>query len=173
MVIPNFANLDAISKILNHPTWDVVVIFLFIAVGFFYGLSTGKTKLIAVLISLYVSAFLFKNISYIDSFVKGRNILETLLFRAAILAITIFLLAILFNRLLPRDGVSGAKSWLSVFLLSFLEAGLLASLIFQLLPVKKIFVFSPLTQALFASNNALIFWLTIPLIVLFFISRRR
>ncbi len=173
MAISNLANLDAITKILNHPTWDIVVIFLFIAVGFFYGLSAGKTKLVAVLISLYVSAFLFKNISYFDSFIRGRNILETVLFRGAIFAVIIFLLAVIFNRFLSRDGVSGAKSWLSVFLLSFLEVGLLASLVFQLLPVKQIFVFSPLTQTLFASANALIFWLTIPLIVLFFISRKK
>jgi hypothetical protein len=173
MTVSNLANLDAISKILNHPTWDIVALLFLVAVGFFYGLSAGKTKLLAVLTSLYVSAFLFENISYIDSFVRGRNILETLLFRAAILAVIIFLLTVAFNKLLSRDSASGAKSWLSALLLSFLETGLLASLIFRLLPVKQVLVFSPLAQNLFASDNALIFWLTAPLIVLFFISRRK
>jgi len=173
MAIPNLANLESISKILSHPTWDLMVIFFFVAAGFFYGISAGKTKLIAVLFSLYVSALIFQNVYYFDAFIKGRNLLETFLFRAAIFLIIVFLLALLFNKLLPHDTAPGMKSWPSIFILSFLETGLLMSLIFQLLPAKELFTFSPVVQNIFASDKVLFWWLTLPLVALFFIARKK
>ncbi len=167
------ANLEAISKILAHPTWDLLMVFFFIAAGFFYGITSGKTKLIAVLFSLYVSGLVFANFSYLDFLTKGRTLLETFLVRSVAFGILIFLLTILFNRILSRDSVSGTRVWWQIFVLSFLEVGLLMSFIFQLLPAKEIFVFSPVVQNIFASSRAFFWWLTLPLVALFFVSRKR
>jgi hypothetical protein len=167
------ANLETISKILTHPTWDLLVVFFFIAAGFFYGITSGKTKLIAVLFSLYISGLVFENFSYLDFVTKGRTLMETFLFRSLIFAVLIFLLAVLFNRILSRDYVSGTRVWWQVFLLSFLEVGLLMSFIFQLLPARELFKFSPLVENIFASSRAFFWWLTLPLVALFFIARRR
>ena len=169
----NLANLETISKILTHPTWDLMVIFFFIAAGFFYGISSGKKKLIAALFSLYVSGLVFANFSYLDFVVKGRTLLEVFLFRSLTFAVLIILLALLFNRILSRDDSSGTRQWWQVFLLSFLEVGLLMSFIFQLLPAKELFTFSPVVKNIFASSGAFFWWLTLPLVALFFISRKR
>ena len=167
------ANLETISKILTHPTWDVLVVLFFIAAGFFYGISAGKTKLIAVLFSLYVSATVFKNLSYLDFLTKGRSLFGTFLVRGAVFAILVLLLIILFNKFLSRDYTSGTRVWWQIFLLSFLEVGLLMSLIFQLLPVKNLFAFSPVVENIFASSKAFFWWLILPLVALFVIVRRR
>lgn len=167
------ASLETISKILTHPTWDLLVVFFFIAAGFFYGITSGKTRLISVLLSLYVSALVFENFSYLNFFVSGRPLFEVFLFRSLIFVILIILLSLLFNRILFRDSLGGTKVWWQVFLLSFLEVGLLMSLIFQLLPAKDIFDFSPLVRNLFASSRAFFWWLTLPLVALFFVARKR
>ncbi|MFH0803525.1 MAG: hypothetical protein V1877_00170 [Candidatus Tagabacteria bacterium] len=167
------ANLETISKILTHPTWDLLVVFFFVAAGFFYGITSGKAKLISALFSLYISGLIFENFSYLDFLTKGRTLIETFLFRGSAFAILVILLTFLFNRVLSRDYVSGTREWWKVFFLSFLETGLLMSFIFQLLPAKELFNFSPIVQNIFASSRAFFWWLTLPLVALFFIARKR
>lgn len=167
------ADLQAISKILGNPTWDLLAVFFFIAAGFFYGISSGKNKLIAVLFSLYISALIFENFSYLGFMEKGRPLLEVFIFRGAVFTALIFVLAVLFNRLLYRSAISGTKVWWEIFVLSFLEAGLLMSFVFQLLPAKDLFAFSPLVKNIFASSSAFFWWLILPIIALFVIVRKR
>lgn len=166
------ANLETISKILANPTWDLMVILFFVAAGFFYGITVGKTKLIAMLFSLYVSGLVFENFSYLDFLTKGRPLIEIFLLRAAAFAVLIVALAFLFNRFLPQDYTSGTREWWRIFILSFLEVGLLMSFIFQLFPAKELFTFSPFVKNLFASSRAFFWWLTLPLVALFFVRKR-
>lgn len=167
------ANLQGISRILSHPTWDLMIILFFLAAGFFYGITAGKTKLVAVLFSLYVSGLIFTNFSYLDFLTKGRTLIETFLVRGVAFAVLILLLTILFGRILSRDATSGTRVWWQIFVLSFLETGLLMSFTFQLLPAKELFTFSPIVQNIFASSRAFFWWLTLPLVALFFVSRKR
>jgi hypothetical protein len=167
------ANIETISRLLTHPTWDFLLVFFFIAVGFFYGISSGRMKLIAALIALYVAALIFENFSYLDFFVKDRSLFEVFLFRNIVFAVLIVLLAILFNRILPKETISGTRVWWQIFLLSFLEVGLLMSFIFRFFPVRQLFNFSPLIQNIFVSEKAFFLWLTLPLVALFFIVRKR
>lgn len=165
--------METISRILAHPTWDLLVVFFFIAAGFFYGITSGKTKLIAVLFSLYVSGLLLENFSYVKFLTKGQTLFEVFLIRGAVFAVLVILLAILFNKLLWRDNMPGTRVWWQVFLLSFLEVGLLMSFVFQLLPAKELFKFSPIVENIFASSKAFFWWLVLPLIALFFIIGKR
>lgn len=168
----SLASVQTISRILSNPTWDLMVILFFIAAGFFYGITVGKTKLIAMLFSFYVSGLVFENFSYLDFVTEGRPLIEIFLFRAAAFAILVIILAVLFNRFLPHDYASGTREWWRIFILSFLEVGLLMSLIFQLFPAKELFNFSPFVENLFASSRAFFWWLTLPLVALFFVRKR-
>lgn len=160
-----------ISILLHNPSWDVIVIFAFIAVGFFYGISAGRSKLLAFLFSLYVSGFLFENFYYLDRLVKGKTMMEEFLFRAFIFLTIVVVLTILFSRALTTDYDSGLKNWFKSLLLSFMATGLLFSYLFHIFPGGEIFTFSPLVQYLFASASAFFWWLTLPLLALF-IARR-
>jgi len=165
------ANLANISTVLSNPTWDVLAIFFFLLVGFFYGILAGRQRLLASLFAIYVSILLFTNFNYLDFFVQGKKILDIFLFRAACLLILIIFLNVVF----ARTAFSGAKKsakWWQAFTLSFLEVGLLMSAIFQLLPAKEIFTFSPIVKTLFASESSFFLWLGLPIIALFFILRR-
>jgi len=165
------ANLENISTILSNPTWDILAIFFFLLAGFFYGLLAGKQRLMASLFSFYVAILLFTNFNYLDFFTQGKKIFDIFLFRAACLLILIILLNIVFAK---RVFVGSRKStgWWQAFTLSFLEVGLLMSAIFQLLPAKELFTFSPAVQTLFASQQSFFWWLALPIIALFFIVRR-
>lgn len=160
-----------ISELISNPSWDVIVLFAFIAIGFFYGITAGKSKLISLLFSLYVGGFLFDNFSYLDGLMKkGSNIIELFLLRIAVFLVIVFALNFLFARVLGGYGVREKKLW-QVLLLSFLSSGLLFSYVFHLFPVKGLFSFSPIIQNLFASDNAFFWWLTLPLVALFLTRR--
>lgn len=156
-----------INILLHNPSWDVLVIFAFVAIGFFYGISAGKSKLLALLFSLYVSGFLFENFYYLDKLVKGGTMMEDFMYRGFIFLAIVVLLTILFSKALAQNYDSGPKNWLKSLLLSFMAAGLLFSYLFHIFPGREIFTFSPVTQIIFASNSAFFWWLTLPLIALF------
>jgi len=166
------ANLETASKILSHPTWDLLVVFFFLAIGFFYGLMAGKKKLLAVLFSIYISIILMGNFNYLEFFTEGEKIFTVFMIRAFAFLALILLLGILFAKTIFR-GKPKKEKWWQVFVLSFLEVGLLTSAVFQLLPAKDLFVFSPLVQTFFASGEVFFWWLTLPLVALFFILRRK
>jgi len=155
------------SLYLSNPSWDVIIIFAFVAIGFFYGISAGRSNLLSLLFSLYIAGFIFENFYYLDRLVSGQNIMELFLFRAFIFAVLAGILFILFSQVLVSGYDSGARNWWKSLLLSFMATGLLFSFLFHLFPGKEIFTFSPMVQGLFASESAFFWWLTLPLVALF------
>lgn len=160
-------DLSQFNVILSHPSWDIIVIFLFIAFGFFYGISSGKKRIISLLISLYIAGFFFENFFYIDELIEGKTIIETFFFKAFIFLAIVLALNVLFLKILACSSESRSKEWRQVLLLSFLGTGLLFSFIFHLFPAKEIFTFSPIVEHLFVSDKAFFWWLLAPLIALF------
>lgn len=162
-------DLTQINTILSNPSWDLIVIFLFIAFGFFYGISSGKKKLISLLISFYTGGFFFSNFFYIDYLIKGRTILETFLLKSFLFLAIVLTLNLIFLRIL--DGSSSSGEWWQVLLLSFIETGLLFSFIFHLFPAKDLFTFSPVVKYLFVSDKSFTLWLIAPLVGLFLVRK--
>jgi len=166
-------DITYISSILSNPTWDILVIFFFIAGGFFYGLSVGKRKLIAVLFGIYAGQLLFENLNILNFIVDGRDLIEVFLFRVLTFAVIVLLLSYLFIKTIFRGGGDDTKIWWQIFLMSFLESGLLISSVFRLLPESDLFNFSPIVHYFFASQGAFFWWLILPLPALFVIMRKR
>lgn len=159
-------NFQEVSRILSNPSWDIIVLFFFVAVGFFYGISAGRAKLVSFMLSVYVGGFLFDNFSYIDELIKNGSIAEKFFSKVFIFFLLVLALNILFSKIIT----SGAdnKKWWHALLISFSTSGLLFSYIFHIFPGKNIFTFSPLIQNLFASNDAFFWWLILPILALFF-----
>lgn len=162
-----------VSTILTHPTWDIVAVLIFVAGGFFYGWASGRARLIAVLMAIYLAQLIFVNAQFLNSFTAGRDLMEVFILRIVFfltltLALAAFLIRTIFN-FLPE----GERVWWQLFLLSFAEVGLLMSSIFRLLPAADLFSFSPLVKYAFASQAAFSAWLILPLVALFVTMRRR
>ncbi|MBU3926004.1 hypothetical protein KJ763_02460 [Patescibacteria group bacterium] len=164
-------NIEAVSKILSNPSWDLIVLFFFIAVGFFYGLMAGKSRMISFLVSLYISGFLFDKFYYLDQLIKTDSLTSTFMARIGVFLVVLFIINLLFSKVLRLSSDGSEKKWWQALLLSFLSAGLLFSYLFHLFPAKDLFTFSPIVQNIFASDSAFFWWLTLPLVALFFVRR--
>lgn len=170
--IPNIAIPGmhaATSQILSHPTWDIVLIFVMIAIGFFYGISRGRHKMVSSVINTYVSLAVFHAmpIEAIARYIKIENlfIVKTAVFFAIFLPL-VFLL----NRGRPRYFKSNI-SWWQVFLLSFIQTGLLIHIVFSFLSSETVKQLAPFTRSFFANTNLTIWWLVIPLLFMIFLRR--
>jgi len=157
------------SQILSHPTWDIILIFVMIAIGFFYGISRGRHKMISSVINTYVSLAVFNAvpIAALAQYIKTDNlfVIKTAVFFAILLPL-VFLL----NRGRPRYFKSNI-SWWQVFILSFIQTGLLIHIVFSFLSPDTAKNLAPLTKSFFANTNLTIWWLTIPLLFMMFLRR--
>lgn len=164
-------SFEQISAFVAQPAWDVVVLLFFGVAGTVYGVMVGRVRLIAIFFALYVAQLLFEHFTFLDRFIAGKSILEMFFFRAAAFAVLLILLSLLFIKTIFR-GRDADRPWWQIFFLSFLETGLLVSAVFQFMPAKELFTFSPVVNKIFASDGAYFLWLTLPLVGLFAIVRR-
>ena len=155
------------EQILSHPTWDLISLFALVAIGFFYGISVGKRMIISTIIYTYVALALMPLFPFqpLSEALQVGNLffLKIGVFLGAYILLVFFL------------GRGGAQSyavgnpWWQVFLLSFLQAGLLINIVLGFLPADKIKMLAPVTRTFFANPDLKILWLAGPLVVLIII----
>jgi len=175
-----FAQINDISRILSHPTWDIIMVFTMLAAGFFYGIFAGKLKIAATIIYTYVAWAITSALPLFDkplngtrnvvSQVAGESPLNEFFIRAAIF-IGIFLIITFSLGSRRNRRFASPGSWWQIFLLSFLQVGLLLHLILNFLPADKINMLAPLTRTVFANPKLHIWWLIIPMAILIILRR--
>lgn len=158
-----------LDQILSHPTWDILLIFFFISAGFFYGISAGKRRIVSALLFTYVAIAVFPllPVEKIAGIVEIKTIFYV---KSALFAALFFTLYFLLGNKKLRFGFSKGESWWQLFLLSFLQVGLLLNTIFTLLPPEKIKILAPVTREIFAKPQTKIWWYILPLLALFIIK---
>jgi len=156
------------KQIIGHPTWDIILIFLFIAIGFFYGISSQRRRLISTILYTYVAILIHKVIPVQEiSTLTGISNLF-LIKTASFLLLFILLYFSLVDKTKARSKID---SWWPLFTLSFLQVGLLLHAIFGFLPADRIALLSPIAREVFAQPRADFWWFLLPLLLLFIMKR--
>lgn len=155
------------EQILSHPTWDIVVIFALVAIGFFYGLTAGRRRIVSTIIYTYVALAIFMAMP-IDKFSSLLGVKESFAMKIAVFLILWLLLIFLLGGKRGRS-LASAGSWWQVFLLGFVQAGFLIHVLVNFLPPDRIKFLAPLTRTVFANPALHIWWLVLPVTVLIFI----
>lgn len=163
------APINDITRILSHPTWDIILLFALLAAGFFYGISAGKRRIAATILYTYV-ALAVSSALPLEKWVSAGGDMEKFYIRAgAFLGIFILLALTLGSR--RTRSFAPASAWWQIFLLSFLQIGLLIHTTLGFLSADKIKLLAPLTKNVFANPNFHIWWLAVPLLVLIILKR--
>lgn len=157
------------EEIWSHPTWDLILVFALLAIGFFYGISSGKGRMAATIIYTYVALAIFSALPF-ERLNGISNFGQEFIVKGMIFLILFFLLAFLLGSR-RTNGMAPASSWWQIFLLSFLQIGLLIHLLLQMLPGDKIKLLAPLTKAVFANPSLHIWWLITPLGLIILLRR--
>lgn len=159
----------ATEQLWSNPTWDLILIFALLAIGFFYGISTGKRRIAATLIYTYVALAVFSALP-LDKLSRVIGVKEEFFLKIGAFLLIFFLLAFLLGSRKSR-GFAPAGAWWQIFLLSFLQVGLLIHTLLNFLPPEKIKLLAPLTKNLFANPDLRIWWLVIPITLVIILRR--
>ena len=170
--IPNIESLPAISSFSGFgPGWIFGALGT-VAVSLF-GLSIGRTRAVLSLLSIYV-AFVFDRIfPYAEEVNKvlGGSFEEYWVRLGLFLAAYLIILLILNFSFIRRRISSGEYSLFGIVILSILQLGFLASIIFNILPESLTSQWLPGLNNYFSTPTALFFWAIAPLLVLLFIKK--
>lgn len=161
--------MDARSLFSTVPTWDVLLIFFFLASGFFYGLFFGRARLLGLVVGVYIGITFREAVSFFD-ITKDTVTISAIQISAFMLGACAAYVIIYASFLRGRR--LGDERWWQIFLLSFLMMGLVASTIVRLLPTDMQHIFTEAIRQIFISNEAYTIWLALPLLAVLLTSRR-
>lgn len=161
-------------------SWDLLVFAGAIATIFAYGIFSGKGKIFTLLLATYFS-FLITTLApwkQIGDFFNYEKDFPSATFQAFIFLILI----VAFCFLLPhsvlgsvsRIGRGGGRgSWWQAAVFSFLEVGLLSSIILSFLPAKNLTDINYLFKQFFIGQMPYFIWMFLPILALTFLRRGR
>ncbi|MFH0951758.1 MAG: hypothetical protein V1838_01065 [Patescibacteria group bacterium] len=150
----------------NNPTWDLFIILFFIIAAFIYGLSLGRDRVIAILVSVYMALAVVNAAPFIGNYDTEIGVANIFVLRLSTFVAVLVLLFFLLSRsaLLATVANSDAKgSWWQVLLFSFLHVGLIVSIVLSLLPDSFVAGLTPLTQTIFTTELARFLWIVAPI----------
>lgn len=157
------------ERILSHPTWDVILIFSLLAAGFFYGISAGKRRIAATILYSYV-ALAISSALPLTTWMSSSSAIEKFYIRGGVFLGLFLLLALTLGSKKSR-GFAPASAWWQIFLLSFLQAGLLIHLVLGFLPPDTIKMLAPFTKNVFANPSLRMWWLILPIAVVIILRK--
>lgn len=132
------------------------------------GIKFGKSKIVAGLLSLYITSFIYLQL-FIPKVAKalpqGKH--GVLWNYVGSYVICFGIIAFLLNKVILADFGEAPLKFLKALLCAVLFTGLLVSISLHLIPLLPTIQFTPFIQTLFVSQNAFTAWLVAPLILLF------
>lgn len=156
----------------NSPTWDMFLIGFFVVGALLYGMSLGKDRIIAIMMSIYMALAV---VATLPAFVLNVRVNESYTVQItaffAVFVVLFFLLSrqAVLNALSP----SGEGKWWQTLLFSLLHVGLLVSVTLSYLPVTMLSKFSPFTVLLFTAEWARFGWIIAPIVAMMIVGKNR
>lgn len=159
----------------SSPTWDLFIILFFIVFSMLYGVSLGRDRILAIIVSVYMALAVVYAVPWLQ-WLQGETV-QVAIGSSFAFRVTIFLGVLLFIFfLLSRSAMSWAVSghdgpfW-QVLVFSVLHVGLLVSVTLSFLPDTVTRQFAPITQTVFLSDVARSLWIILPIFTMVFAKR--
>ena len=149
------------------PSWDLFIIIFFVVAALLYGLSLGKSRIIVILVSIYMALAVCNSAPFINDWSRQTvsiNFGQDFVLRVSLfLGVFLILFFLLSRSALSAFGTGSVGKWWQVILFSFLHVGLLISVILSFLPQDIKGHLLPLTQDVFTSEMGRFIWITLPI----------
>lgn len=160
----SFSNIDW-----SAPSWDIIILLFFIVSILIYGFALGRNRVVAILISTYLSLAVTTNLPFMDKLTEIINRYVTFTFQVSSFLVVFVLLFFLLTRgtLLQKYGSLGG-GWWQVIIFSLLQVGLLTSIILSFLPQEAYGSLSEFTKTVFISDIGKFCWIASPILALIF-----
>lgn len=151
----------------STPTWDLMILIFFVISVLIYSFVLGRDRVVAILISTYIALAVTTNLPFMDDLASMINQSGTFTFQVSSFIIVFGLLFFMLSRgsiIQSLSNLSG--SWWQVVIFSFLQVGLMASIILSFLPKQAVNNLSDFTQNVFVSDIGKFVWIILPILAL-------
>ena len=167
-------NIDQALNSLNmgNPSWDLFLVGFFVVGALLYGLSLGKDRIIAIMVSIYMALAV---VAALPEFVLNIKVNDSYTVQiTAFLSVFIVLFFLLSRQaVLNALAPSGEGKWWQTLVFSVLHVGLLVSVTLSFMPVSILGKFSTLTQYIFTNDWTNFGWIAAPIVAMIMIGRNR
>ncbi len=167
-------NIDQTLKSLNmgNPTWDLFLVGFFVVGALLYGLSLGKDRIIAIMVSIYMALAV---VAALPEFVLNIKVNDSYTVQiTAFLSVFIVLFFLLSRQaVLNALAPSGEGKWWQTLVFSVLHVGLLISVTLSFMPSSVLTKFSALTQYIFTNEWTKFGWIAAPIVAMILVGRNR
>lgn len=137
-----------------------------------YGLSLGRTRALISLLGIYIAYAIMSVFPYLDRLHDLIKISpELYITRVALFLFVYIVVFAILNKSLVRSRLTiKDASFFSVSIISFLQLGLLITIITNIVPVSVLKISGDLSgfAEYFSTNEALFYWFLAPIVVVFF-----
>ncbi|HEY4502401.1 MAG TPA: hypothetical protein VJH21_01030 [Candidatus Paceibacterota bacterium] len=147
----------------------VTTVFLFI-----FAIQFGKDRIIAFILALYIGLLTFLNFPYTEKFLLFKESESgTLISHGIIYLVFVLLSYVITERLVwaeypPRS----SGRFVEAFILAISGAVFLLSFAYNILPIASSYSFVTPIELLFAPSQFFFWWLILPLVSIFILTRR-
>ena len=151
-----------------------MILLFFVISVLIYSFTLGRDRIVAILISTYLSLAVATNLPYADKLNElisrtGGFAFQTAAFLAAFILLFVFLSS---SSLIQSLSNLGGSFW-QVILFSLLQVGLLTSVILSFLPPAALDQLSFFTKIVFLSELGRFCWVVLPILALVFVRGRQ
>ncbi|MFH0818940.1 MAG: hypothetical protein V1898_03025 [Patescibacteria group bacterium] len=168
-------NLSQQIKQLNidweHPSWDLFLVGFFIIGALLYGISLGKDRIIAILVSIYMALAV---VHALPDFILNVKLNDnyTLQITAFISIFVILFFLLSRSAVLNSIDTSQQGKWYQVIIFSVLHIGLLISVSLSFMPEAFINQFSTTTRYVFTDQWTAFAWIIAPIVAMLLFGER-
>jgi len=156
---------------LENPSWDLFLGAFFVVGALLYGVSLGKDRIIAILVSIYMALAV---VNALPDFVLNIKVNDNFTLQVTAFVSVFVILFFLLSRsaILNSLDTSSQGKWWQVLIFSFLHVGLLVSVTLSFMPAPFVAKFSELTRFIFTNEWTNFGWIIAPIIAMIFFGRR-
>lgn len=155
----------------NNPSWDLFLLAFFAVGSLLYGMSLGKDRIIAILVSIYMALAVVNalpdfvlNVKFNDNF--------TLQITAFISIFVILFFMLSRSAILNSLDTSSQGKWWQVIIFSILHVGLLISVVMSFMPPAFLNKFADITRMVFTNEWSSFGWIIAPIIAMIFFGKK-
>lgn len=161
------------SVSLTNPSWDLFVILAFVAGIGFYLLRRGGERAFWILLSTYISYAIITRLVLIERFLgwKMQNATTDKVMIFLIMILVVFFI-VSKSVFVPAFRQGSRKAWFRTFIMSFLQIGLIVSLIVSFLTPQEVKNLSIFLRYFFGQDGAQLFWFLSPLAAIFLLKEK-
>ncbi len=152
------------------PSWDLFIVLFTLMSTVVYGFFLGRNRLIVLMMSVYM-ALAVVNVAPLVTPLLGGNPTspDFYLIRIALFILSFVIVFFLVSRTALFNTFAAPEmlsAWWHVFLLSFLQVGLLLSVVLSFLPPESGAILSPFIRELFTTPTARAVWIVLPMLAM-------